>query len=986
MNGTLHAILEFIFGNICDDIVNKITGKKDIQAKLENALSTALNDIAKDNKIWKESQERQINERLEQVVAYLKDPTSAKNLPNDFSENDLIAFKKTLDEDFETRTDIRLKVIESIGKDLLKDIPELKGLINSILSELKKSKGISEATSSFDDLIKVLNDKLRQIRSEHPSFLLMEVDDKLFPNGKPELHILSARDDANQIKTVSEIVKESWERDNKNHLMIEGEGGIGKTVTLLSLPDKFVPHTVPAIYIQLHKLKNVSSTETIEDYIKSEILRSDQALLDQLNLIANEPWKNGPKLLLLLDGFNEIAYGNREAIGNDIARWSDKPGVQVITSSRYDIHTYVALGSGYCKIELQPLSKDTVTQYLDSTLTTKPLNQAVWNLITFPLMLALYVKTEAFIQQKNTEKVQTVESNSAGAIIWNYLQYELWRFRANNQDAMNCVVATEFVAPYIAWRMYENEQFRISAKTFWKLCDEAMDMFRKTERGKLSKHIQMLSRARNVALPTGNDIEDILKNDLRLFTYSDNSFSLMHQQFRDALAAIHLINVSRRSNDTLTEEWIKPIDYYVMNFVSELITKAEALHVWELNRKSAFLKTAMLNQLELQKRLNNYDFSQLNFSGLDLGDISLYPYHVPKKIELKLPTDANLMDGTKLSDRTFEAEGHEGSINAVAVTPDGRRCVSASNDGTLKVWNLVNGECLHTLEGHIRELNAVAVTPDGRQCVSASNDGTLKVWDLVNGVCLHTLEGHNDWINAVAVTPDGRQCVSASDDRTLKVWDLVNGECLHTLEGHNGRINAVAVTPDGRQCVSATGDGTLKVWDLVNGECLHTLEGHESCINAVAVTPDGRQCVSATGDGTLKVWDLVNGVCLHTLEGHNDWINAVAVTPDGRRCVSLTNDGTLKVWDLVNGVCLHTLEGHESCINAVAVIPDGRQCVSASYDGTLRIWDMETRQLINVIKPLSVSINGVNLSKASFSSPELKEQLRQNGAIVESEE
>ena len=914
MYDILLTILESIFGNICDDIVNKIKGKKDIQAKLENALLTALNDIAKDNKIWKKSQERQINERLEQVVAYLKDSTSAKNLPNDFSENDLIAFIERLDEDFETRTDIRLKVIESIGKDLLKDIPELKDQINSILSELKKAKGISEeclsridsitssinelsefatdtnsivkvnhrilnelvakvdnihqpnqlnkptATSSFDDLIKVLNDKLRQIRSEHPSFLLMEVDDKLFPNGKPELHILSARDDANQIKTVSEIVKESWERDNKNHLMIEGEGGIGKTVTLLSLPDKFVPHTVPAIYIQLHKLKNVSSTETIEDYIKSEILRSDQALLDQLNLIANEPWKNGPKLLLLLDGFNEIAYGNREAIGNDIARWSDKPGVQVITSSRYDIHTYVALGSGYCKIELQPLSKDTVTQYLDSTLTTKPLNQAVWNLITFPLMLALYVKTEAFIQQRNTERVQTVESNSAGAIIWNYLQYELWRFRANNQDAMNCVVATEFVAPYIAWRMYENEQFRISAKTFGELCDEAMEMFCNTEKEKLSEHIQMLSRARNVIIPTANDIEDILKNDLRLFTYSDNSFSLMHQQFRDALAAIHLINVSRRSNDTLTEEWIKPIDYYVMNFVSELITKAEALHVWELNRKSAFLKTAMLNQLELQKRLNNYDFSQLNFSGLDLGDISLYPYHVPKKIELKLPTDANLMDGTKLSDRTFEAEGHE------------------------------------------------------------------------------------SWINAVAVTPDGRRCVSASGDRTLKVWDLVNGECLHTLEGHNSWINAVAVTPDGRRCVSASGDRTPKVWDLVNGECLHTLEGHESYINAVAVIPDGRRCVSASGDGTLKVWDLVNGVCLHTLEGHNDWIKAVAVTPDGRRCVS------------------------------------------ASDDGTLRIWDMETRQLINVIKPLSVSINGVNLSKALFSSPELKEQLRQNGAIVESEE
>ena len=78
----------------------------------------------------------------------------------------------------------------------------------------------------------------------------------------------------------------------------------------------------------------------------------------------------------------------------------------------------------------------------------------------------------------------------------------------------------------------------------------------------------------------------------------------------------------------------------------------------------------------------------------------------------------------------------------------------------------------------------MAVTADGQRAVSASDDDTLKVWDLASGAELHTLSGHTDSVNAVAVTADGQRAVSASDDNTLKVWDLASGAELHTLSGH----------------------------------------------------------------------------------------------------------------------------------------------------------------------------------------------------------
>ena len=79
----------------------------------------------------------------------------------------------------------------------------------------------------------------------------------------------------------------------------------------------------------------------------------------------------------------------------------------------------------------------------------------------------------------------------------------------------------------------------------------------------------------------------------------------------------------------------------------------------------------------------------------------------------------------------------------------------------------------------------MAVTADGKLAVSASEDNTLKVWDLETGRALRTLEGHSDSVSGVAVTADGKRAVSASGDKTLKVWDLETGRALRTLEGHS---------------------------------------------------------------------------------------------------------------------------------------------------------------------------------------------------------
>ena len=286
--------------------------------------------------------------------------------------------------------------------------------------------------------------------------------------------------------------------------------------------------------------------------------------------------------------------------------------------------------------------------------------------------------------------------------------------------------------------------------------------------------------------------------------------------------------------------------------------------------------------------------------------------------------------------------GHTGWVKACAVTPDGRRVVSASRDRTLRVWEIESGRTLVTLKGHLSWVNACAVTPDGQRVVSASGDGTLKVWDLESGLAVATMKSHAHGVNACAVTPDGQRVVSASGDGTLKMWELRTGRALATLEDRATEMLVCAVTPDGRRLVSASEDKTLRVWNLESGQALVTLKGHAGRVNACAVTPDSRRVVSASEDKTLRLWDLRDGGALGVLVGHGDEVTACAVTPDGRRVVSASRDHTLKVWDLEGWNARIAPEGHADRVRACAVTPDGRHVVSASEDTTLKVWDIES--------------------------------------------
>ena len=332
--------------------------------------------------------------------------------------------------------------------------------------------------------------------------------------------------------------------------------------------------------------------------------------------------------------------------------------------------------------------------------------------------------------------------------------------------------------------------------------------------------------------------------------------------------------------------------------------------------------------------------------------------------------------------QTIVASAH--CINDLAITSDGRKMISASEDGILKVWNVDSGCETKAIKVHETLVNSVAITQDGKNAISGSDDGTVRIWDLESGMETETLIGHFNPINAVAVFPDGHRVVSGSMDGILKIWDIRNGDVLKTLKGHAGPIDSIIIAENGKMIISASNDA-IKIWNADQGYEIETIKESDSRITAFALFPDERRIIAASYDDSLSIWDLSSGekkavysgnrlskkevvVCIKAryFIGHH-FITDLAVTKDGSKIILSSSDGLLEVLTIDDNNELEPIKGyvkgiHDCGINAVILTPYEDKVISGSCDGTIRIWDLENDNEFPIPEYYSGSINAVALA------------------------
>jgi WD40 repeat protein len=336
-----------------------------------------------------------------------------------------------------------------------------------------------------------------------------------------------------------------------------------------------------------------------------------------------------------------------------------------------------------------------------------------------------------------------------------------------------------------------------------------------------------------------------------------------------------------------------------------------------------------------------------------------------------------------------------------AVTFVGNDRVAAGNKlGDILVWDLPKSPGdkapppARRLAGHTNEINRMLMTPDQRTLISASNDRTIKYWNMLDTggepgsvilntrliyeaearkkkapapveakvtvqKCAQELLGHKDWVLGLSLSKDGKTLLSGDDKGDVIVWDAVAAKELRRWK-LKGWAWGLGISPDGKSALISeriplvfdTGARTaLGLWDVEKGVMKADLSKEmKERMAACAFSPDGKWLACCRGgesnglSGKVTLLDPSTGKKLReTMPGHLDGATDLAFHPDGKHIFSAGRDTLVKIWRLEDGKHVRDLgKGRggqfKDWICAISISPDGNRLAAADMAGQVQIY------------------------------------------------
>lgn len=372
---------------------------------------------------------------------------------------------------------------------------------------------------------------------------------------------------------------------------------------------------------------------------------------------------------------------------------------------------------------------------------------------------------------------------------------------------------------------------------------------------------------------------------------------------------------------------------------------------------------------------------------------------------------------TRQSPHTDEAVDVTGGSEVEDGEVEEKYLLSTSKDALIKIWDLTSPHCVET---HVAQTNgecwALGLSPDGASCITAGNDGELKVWRLDLDALAELGASHSESKNHDILTSQGILHRQGKDrttgvsfhsqedyiaihgsEKAVELWRIRSsddvhrhmqrkrrrrreraaaaGETIvpeaedalgmpdvtdvfvpHVIVRTGGKIRSVDWIMSGfkssknLQLLTATTNNQLETYTITpnrskpntkdsapdyNRSLAVEIPGHRTDVRTLTLSSDDRMLASASA-GQLKVWNTKTRSCLRTLECGQALCSGFL--PGDRIVLLGTKTGELEMYDISTSSLIESFQAHDGAIWTLAVHPDGKSVVTGAADKSAKFW------------------------------------------------
>ena len=228
----------------------------------------------------------------------------------------------------------------------------------------------------------------------------------------------------------------------------------------------------------------------------------------------------------------------------------------------------------------------------------------------------------------------------------------------------------------------------------------------------------------------------------------------------------------------------------------------------------------------------------------------------------------------------------------------GGRLISVGGDSDIRIWNAANRRQVALLKGHTDEVMCVRLSPDGTRFATASEDGTVRIWNTTSQICEQVLRQENTISQNRSIAFGASGILATANGENVLLWNWKQGTLSRTLKGHTDRVMDVTFAEDGVTLASASADRTIRIWNIKDPDRPpDVLIGHDAVVSAIAFQGAGERSVlvSAALNGTMKIWDTVTRRQRTAIGSDFGGVNSLAFSSSGNRMVS-SGDNGFQIW------------------------------------------------------------------------------------------